>query len=193
CRLSGGRPMSEAPKLRPNAAGELEAAHPVLLPIMAPRLQATCAPDGLIDLALWGAGSLGRIRFASLSGPFVYGPNRISSRDGGVFAAQSAPVVLIRGTRLSGVYPAKRCAWWHKVRDDAPKPDVTAAGDRRTVTLGWGVIAIAGEGSDLRVAVGASREEAESGLRLTSEAIIAEAQRHQARCDRMPEADPLLR
>jgi len=185
--------MEEAPKLRPNAAGELETAHPLLLPIMAPRLQATCTPDGWIDMALWGAGSLGRVRFAPLGGPFVYGPNRISTRRGGVFAAQSASVILIRGTRLAGVYPAKRCAWWHKIRDNAPKPSVAVADGRRTVTLSWGVIALAFDDGDLRISAGSSLEEAESGLHLAPEAIIAEAQAHQARCDRMPEADPLLR
>jgi len=183
--------MIAAPKMRPNAAGELETAEPVLLPIMAPRLQATCAPEGWIDVALWGAGSLGRVRFAPLQGQFVYGPNRIAARDGGVFTAQSAPVVLVRGTRLAGVYPAKRCAWWHQA--GAEKPDIAAKGDRRTVTLGWGVIKVAIDGNDLRIAVGASQEEAERGLALAGDAIIAEALQHQARCDRMPEADPLLR
>jgi hypothetical protein len=184
--------VNALPKMHPNAAGELEAAEPLLLPIMAPRLQATCAPDGWIDVALWGAGKLGRVRFQPLQGPLVYGPNRIAAGRDGVFAAQSAPVVLIRGTRLAGVYPAKRCAWWHKVREGA-KPDISVDDDRRTVTLGWGVIKIAVEGSDLRIAVGASAQEAERGLALAPDAIIAEALQHHARCDLMPEADPLLR
>jgi len=179
--------------MRPNRAGELETAHPVLLPIMAPRLQATCSPLGWIDLALWGAGSLGRVRFSPLAGPFVYGPNRIATGEGGVFAARSAPVVLIRGARVAGLYPARRCAWWHKVPDDAPKPAITIAGRRRTARLGWGVIALAVEGGDIRIAVGASSAEAEEALTLAGDAILAEATAHQAQCDRMPEADPLLR
>jgi len=185
--------MSEAPKMRPNATGELETGDPLPLPIMAPRLQGTCSPEGWIDIALWGAGSLGRVRFSPLAGPFVYGPNRISAQGGGVFAAQLAPVALIRGARLAGLYPAKRCAWWHKVADGAARPGITVEDGRRTVILGWGVITLAVDGGDIRIAIGASPDEAARALDLSADAIVAEAMVHQSHCDLMPEADPLLR
>ena len=88
-------------KARPD--GGLASTEPVLLPIMAPRLQADCRPDGMVDLALWGCGKIAKVSFTPLAGPYVYGPNRIVAARGGVYAAQSAPVMLVRGAR------ARRC------------------------------------------------------------------------------------
>ena len=59
--------------------------------------------------------------------------------------------------------------------------------------LPWGVLQIETRGDDLLLAVGATADEAASGMRLSSEAIIAEADAYAARCDMMPEADPVLR
>ena len=56
--------------------GLIEAHEPVLLPVMAPRLQADCEPDGRITLALWGAGTLGRVNF----GPFLADRKGITRR-----------------------------------------------------------------------------------------------------------------
>src|SRR3954447_504410 len=67
--------------LRPLADGTIEAATPVLLPVMAPRLQAEVDPAGSIDLSVWGAGRLGRIAFAPLAGPFRYAPNEVHAAD----------------------------------------------------------------------------------------------------------------
>jgi hypothetical protein len=67
------------PLLRLRIDGLLDAASPLLLPIMAPRLQGDFHPAGTLKLALWGSGELATIRFAPLDGPFIYGPNRIVS------------------------------------------------------------------------------------------------------------------
>ena len=45
---------------------------PVLLPIMAPRLQGDFHPEGTMALTLWGAGKLATISFSPITGPFVY-------------------------------------------------------------------------------------------------------------------------
>jgi hypothetical protein len=46
----------------------------MLLPIMAPRLQADCRPDGMVDLALWGCGKLAKVSFTPLAGPLHLWP-----------------------------------------------------------------------------------------------------------------------
>src|SRR6202795_2561493 len=97
------------PLLRLRIDGLLDAASPLLLPIMAPRLQGDFDPEGTLKLALWGSGDVGTVRFAPLKGPFVYGPNGIASRRGGVLVAQSAPTLVIRGTQLKTMRAARRC------------------------------------------------------------------------------------
>ena len=179
--------------LTPRADGGLVSASAVQLPIMAPRLQGDCWPDGRLDLSLWGVGTLGKIRFTPLPGPYVYGPNRIVAATGGVYVAQSAPALLIRGVRLTGTFPARRCAWWHEVSTDAARPRLSRTGDRRTVVLPWGAIVIGQRGDDLVLAVGASLDEAERAAKLDAATIIAEAAVYANSCDRMPEADPVLR
>ena len=101
--------------LTPRADGAIVSKTPVLLPVMAPRLQADVYPDGAVDLSLWGVGKLGRVRFAPLAGPYAYGPNRAVGCNGGVHVAQSAPVMLIEGGGSARVFPARRCAWWHEI------------------------------------------------------------------------------
>ncbi|MBX4928464.1 glycogen debranching protein [Rhizobium binae] len=179
--------------LKPLADGQLSCEKPVLLPVMAPRLQADIRPDGYADLALWGAGNLGRVRFSAIIGPYAYGPNRVVSKHGGVFVAQSLPVMLIRGVGLLGLYPARRCAWWHEPDRQSARARGSRNHPRQTFEMGWGVLIAEAVGSDLRIAVGASRHEAENALDLTSEAIIAEAAEYVARCDLAPDADPLMR
>ena len=46
----------EAEMLTPRADGAIVSKAPVLLPVMAPRLQADVFPDGAVDLSLWGVG-----------------------------------------------------------------------------------------------------------------------------------------
>ncbi|WP_237154768.1 glycogen debranching protein [Oryzibacter oryziterrae] len=179
--------------MTPTPEGAILSQTPVLLPIMAPRLQADCSPDGWADLALWGTGSLGRVRFSPLAAPYLYGPNRVLAANGGVHVAQTAPVMLIRGARLQSCHPARRCAWWHDATTDAAGNRVVRTGARRVVETGWGVVIVLSEGEDLRIAVGTTVEEAERGLLLDAAAIIAEAEAYAARCDLAPAADPLLR
>lgn len=177
--------------LTPNSTGEVVSEQAVLLPIMAPRLQADVHADGYADIALWGCGRLGRIRFSALKGPFVYGPNRLVSDAGGVYVAQSRPVLLIERAKLRGVYPARRGAWWH---DSNSKPAaVVREKNRRTAITGWGVLMIETGDGDIRVAAGATQEEAQAALELPRAAIIAEADQYVARCDLAADADPVMR
>ena len=92
--------------LTPMADGSLSSEIAVVLPVMAPRLQADVWADGVIDLSLWGVGRIAKVRFQPIAGPYRYGPNRVVGKDGGVYAAQSAPVIAHsrrrRGTSLSG-------------------------------------------------------------------------------------------
>lgn len=173
--------------------GSLIGRLPVLLPIMAPRLQGDCSPDGLIELSVWGSGKLGKVRFTPLSGPYRYGPNRVIGADGGVYTAQSAPALLIRGAKGGAIFPARRGAWWHDTAGVSEGPVRTRDGQRRSVVLGWGAIIAEQRGDDLVLTVGHTLEEAMSALRLSAEEIVAEAAAHVARCDLLPEADPVLR
>jgi hypothetical protein len=173
--------------------GGLVTTEPVLLPIMAPRLQADCRPDGMVDLALWGCGKLAKVSFTPLAGLYVYGPNRILAARGGVYVAQSAPAMLIRGAHARRVTPAPRSAWWHEVPPGRPDAVVTPRAGGRSIELPWGTIVIEQRGGDLVLAVGASMEEARRAMHLDAEDIIAEAEAHAASCDRMPDADPVLR
>lgn len=165
----------------------------VLLPIMAPRLQADCQPDGKIELSLWGVGKLGTVLFEALPGPYVYGPNSVITGAGGVHVAQSAPAMVIISTKLRRFFAARRAAWWHTVSAGAPKPRAFRTKTRHIVELAWGTLIAETRGANLVLAVGASRAEAEAALALSVEAIIAEAAAYAARCDRLPDADPVLR
>lgn len=179
------------PLLSPRTDGLLDAASPLILPIMAPRLQGDFDPSGKLKLAVWGSGELATIRFAALEGPFVYGPNRIASRQGGVFVAQSAPSLVIRGTQLKAARAARKCAWWHNPPGFEPRNAID--GNARELTVPWGTVVLERRGDDLIVCAGATPPEARSGLSLSVEAIVREADAHMAECDRLPAADPLLR
>ncbi|HEY8571921.1 hypothetical protein [Phenylobacterium sp.] len=122
--------------LRPRADGLLESDDPVRFAFMAPRLQGELAPDGRLDLALWGEGRAGAARLALPQGPYLYAPNRMTWPGGGLFVAQSAPAILVRdagGARVLG-----------------PEP-------------------------------------------LAPAQVEAECEAHVRRCDRLPDADPVLR
>lgn len=186
-------PARRAAVLTPRSDAGLASAEPEPLPIMAPRLQAELRPDGAAELALWGSGALAKLRFTPLGGPYVYGPNRVLAARGGVWVAQSAPAMLIRGARLRRMTPAARCAWWHTPSADAPRVTVEHRDGGRALTLPWGVVIAEERGPDLVVAVGATLSEAEGALRLGAEDIVAEGDAYAARCDQMPDADPLLR
>lgn len=179
--------------MTPTPQGEIATQHPVLLPIMAPRLQADLHPDGYVDLALWASGSLGRVRFSPLPGPYVYGPNRLVAESGGAYVAQSKPIMLVRNVKLKTTHPARRCAWWHEMDGEGVKAKVTRTKDQRTIELPWGVVVMEAGENDLRIAVGASMDEAKGALTLSNDEIIAEAEAYVTRCDAVPEADPLMR
>ena len=179
--------------LTPRADGAIVSKTPVLLPVMAPRLQADVDPSGAVDLSLWGVGRLGRVRFAPLAGPYAYAPNRVLGKKGGVHVAQSAPVMLIEGGGSAHIFPARRCARWHEisVEDAAPKWTRTKTG--RVMELPWGVLQVEQRGDDLLLSVGVDRDEAARGTALNAEQIIAEAEAYARRCDLLPDAELVLR
>lgn len=179
--------------LKPRADGAIVSKTPVLLPVMAPRLQADVFPDGAVDLSLWGVGKLGRVRFGPLMGPYAYGPNRVVGREGGVHVAQSAPVMLIQGGGAGRVFPARRCAWWHEISAEDAKPSWTRTATGRVMELPWGVLQIEQRGDDLLLSVGVLREEAAAGMHLSATEIIAEADTYAQRCDMLPDAELVLR
>jgi glycogen debranching enzyme len=176
--------------LKPTADGLLESAAALPVAFMAPRLQGEWRPDGGLSLALWGAGALGKLSLTGLEGPFTYGPNGGEAARRGFYVAQSAPALALTGVRLRRLTPARRSAAW-----DA-EPAVAATDQRGgigRVRLPWGVVLVEQRGPDLVVAAGEDLAEAEAGLGLSVAAIQAEARGYAAACDRLPEAEPLLR
>lgn len=69
--------------MKPSTDGQLFAEQPVLLPIVS-RLQADVYPEGYADLAMWGAGSFGRVRFSPIKGAYTHetGPFHGSEKPG---------------------------------------------------------------------------------------------------------------
>ncbi|MBU1306291.1 MAG: glycogen debranching protein, partial [Alphaproteobacteria bacterium] len=148
----------------PLASGLAGTDTPVLLPIMAPRLQADCEPDGRITVSVWGVGAIATLSFTSLAAPYAYGPNLIEAANGGVYVAQSLPVMVIRGTQLQRLAAKTKAAWWHTPDADTPKPKSSRRGNRRTLVLAWGAVAIEQRGDDLVIAGGADLDEAQGAL-----------------------------
>lgn len=176
--------------LEPRADGDLVSTAPVLLPVMAPRLQGDLMADGSLGLALWGAGKLGTVTFRRWTGPYHYAPNRLVAANGALHVAQSAPVLVLLNTRIQRLVPARRCAWWDAVKP-AARVSRTAAEVR--VVGGWGTIIAVLRGADTVIAVGADEDEARQALALSVAQIVAEAKAYVDRCDGLPEADPVLR
>ena len=85
------------PILTPRADGLVESGVPVLLPVMAPRLQGELSAAGFGDLALWGEGDLGRLRFTPLAGPYVHGPNMLTAPGGGTARLSGSETVASNG------------------------------------------------------------------------------------------------
>jgi hypothetical protein len=176
--------------LTPDADGWLRSERALPTAFMAPRLQGEHHPDGRLELSLWGAGRLGRLRTTHIAGPFRYGPNAVVGARASLHVARSAPALVMRGTRLLRVTPARRSATW---ADAGPPAAVRRDGALWRVDLGWGCLRVEQRGADLVVAAGADGAEAERGLALSVEAIVAEGEAYAAGCDRLSEADPLLR
>ena len=177
----------------PKADGMIETSEPVVLPIMAPRLQADFEPDGRTTVSLWAAGALATISFAALPAPYRYGPNTVHAALGGVYVAQSAPVMVITGTKITRISASPRAAWWHTPSADTVRSKAQRQGNSRIVELPWGALIAEQRDADLVIAVGVDLAEATAALALSVQAIVAEAAAYTARCDRLPEADPLLR
>ncbi|MGO4197600.1 GH116 family glycosyl hydrolase [Rhizobium sp. YAF28] len=170
--------------------GQLRSATPVLVPFMAPRLQGDCRPEGRIELSLWGAGKLVNLTFTGWSAPFTYSPNRVEAHGGGLYVAQSAPALFLKGAKLRTFIPARRCAWWGTM---AKREPVERQEGRRIARTGWGV-AIAEQRPDgIFVTAGATIEEALAALELDQTKLIAEANAYVTRCDAMPGAPALMR
>ena len=154
-----------APALRPRADGLLDVAGAPAFPIMAPRLQGELTPDGRLSLALWGRGEGARLKLEGLDGPLVLAPGRIVGQQGkGLFVAQSAPALLLRGVR----------------------PTLERHTDEAALT-------IEPRGDDWLVALGAHRDEADRALAREGAQVSAEADDHAQRCDLLPAGDPVLR
>jgi glycogen debranching enzyme len=151
--------------MRPRADGLIATAALPEFPLMGPRLQGELSVEGDLTLSIWGAGEMGRLRIEGLQGPFVVGPNWIEARNGaGLFVAQSAPALALKGARPDGVWPS-----------------------------GAGGFIVEPRGADWVVAAGADEIEAAAALALDVPAIVKQAADHVARCDLLPAAEPLLR
>lgn len=184
--------MSTPPLLKVSQDGRLHSDRALASAFMAPRLQGEHRPDGSLKLALWGAGDLGRLSFAGWDGPFTYGPNGVENGRGeGVFVAQDAPVVLLRGARLRRFHPAARSARWD-VADPAVRAGPDEAG-RFWWAQPWGSTVVESRGRDLLVAAGQDEAEARRGLALSAAEVVAQHRANEAASDVLPEAEPFLR
>jgi hypothetical protein len=183
-------PQAKPQVLTPLADGQLRSALPVLVPFMAPRLQGDCRPEGKLELSLWGSGKLANLTFTGWSAPFTYGPNRVEADGGGLYVAQSAPALFLKGAKLRTLVPAQRCAWWGSA---AKREPVERQGSRRIARTGWGVVIVDERADGIFVTAGATIEEAQAGFGLDQAKLIAEANAYVERCDAMPEAAPLMR
>lgn len=183
--------MQNKPMAMARPDGQVESQVRLQFAFMAARLQGDLMPDGKLELSLWGCGKMANIFLDSWAGPFVYAPNRLTTDAGGLYIAQSAPVLVVTGSSVKSVRPARRCAWWGTLTEPHK---IVRKGKRRIATTPWGVT-IVEERADgaVVIAAGASLAEAERGLDLSVETIIAEANAYVERCDLLPKAPPMMR
>ncbi|ACS83885.1 GH116 family glycosyl hydrolase [Musicola paradisiaca] len=178
-------------KLQPQPDGQLVGDAVTRLPFMARRLQGSfCAAQGMVELALWGSGTLGRVHVAPLNGSCLFAPNRLLTAERGFYVAQSQPVALLTQTRFQRFYPAKKRAWWDRQGGRAARERL---GEQQRWVLPWGVVIVEQRGEDVLIAAGNDDAEARRGLALSTEQIKQEAQRYIDDCDQLPQAQPLLR
>ncbi len=181
-----------APALSPRPDGWIESQALLPFAVMAPRLQATLEGNAL-SLSLWGGGDLARLIVAHhWQAPFAYGPNILTCRGGGLWVAQSRPVILLRGAQARRVTPARTAARWATSMPATASVEKHAEGDT-SYHLPWGVVRLQQRGNDLALAAGHDAQECAQALDLTSDGIISEAQAYAGQCDKMPAATPLLR
>ncbi|UCZ77112.1 glycogen debranching protein [Dickeya zeae] len=177
--------------LKPQSDGQLLSTAAPLLPFMARRVQGSFSgEEGIVQLALWGSGTLGRLHVAPFSGPCTFAPNRLLSETQGFYVAQSQPVVLLTQTSFLRFYPAKRRAWWDQQAGRALREK---QGTQQRWVLPWGVVIVEQRDNDVLIAAGNDDAEALRGLLLSTEQIRLEAQRYIDDCDQLPQAQPLLR
>lgn len=180
-----------APLLLPQDDGLLKSDQRLTTAVMTPRLQATLEPDGALAVALWGGGDLAKIKLRlDWQGPYTYGPNYVAAGQAGFYAAQSAPVLLLRRARLSRVTPAAKPARWATEKNKAIRAHED---DRHIYILPWGHLHITQRGDDLLIAGGSDAAECASALKISIDKILQEAKDYAAGCDRLPGATPLLR
>lgn len=167
-----------------------QALHPFA--VMAPRFQATL--DGkILSLSLWGGGDLARIALDhDWHGPFTYGPNILTCGNGGLWVAQSQPVILLRNARISRVTPARTAARWALAMPARAQRQTHAENDQ-SYRLPWGVLRLQQRGDDLVIAAGCDENECARAIAASNPDIIAQAKAYAAQCDRLPQAAPLLR
>ncbi|WP_425298969.1 amylo-alpha-1,6-glucosidase [Rhizobium sullae] len=183
--------MQTMPMANARPDGLVESTLPLQYAFMAPRLQGDLFPDGRLEVSLWGCGRMANVFLEPWTGPFVYAPNRITTKGQSLHVAQSAPVLVITGAAIKAIRPARRCAWWGTLTQPQK---VTRKGARRVATTPWGVTIVEDRGAGVVViAAGASVAEAERGMALPAEAIIAEANAYIERCDLLPAAPALMR
>lgn len=179
------------PKAEARQDGLVQTDLPLQMAFMAPRLQGDFFPEGKLELSLWGCGRMANIFLAPWSGPFTHAPNRLTAEGHGVYVAQSAPVLALVGASIKSVRPARRCAWWGTLTEPQK---IVRKGVRRVATTPWGVTIVEERGDGaVVIAAGASMDEAERGLALSIDAIIAEADTYVTRCDLLPNAPPMMR
>lgn len=157
--------MPPTSRLTPRADGALVAETLPEVPFKGPRLQGELSSEGELRLSIWGAGEVGRLRIEGFEGPFAIGPNRIEGANGaGLFLAQTAPAMTLRGVRAS------------LLREE-----------------GEGRLRLKAVGGDWSVAAGADADEAAVAASFDLGRIIAESAAYAARCDQLGGGEPLLR
>lgn len=182
----------QTPVLTARADGRLQGITPCPLPFMTPRLQGIFDPAGRLELSLWGAGKLATLALQALpAGDFLYAPNYLQAGKTLFAAATDAPALLLRGMRLTRASAARQSATWDEKLAAAPSWE--REGNRRLCRLPWGMVSAREIDGDILIAAGENAAELARAEAISPADIIAQAQRHIAACDRMPEAAPVMR
>lgn len=182
----------ETAKAIPIDDGQVSSQAGVQLAFMAPRIQGDFYPEGRLEISLWGCGRIANLFTSAFDGELTYAPNRVTGATTGLYIAQSQPVLLLRGARIKSMRPARRCAWWGTLTE--PEKIIREGKTRRIARTPWGMVIVETRADgDIVIAAGASRDEAERGLGLSADDIVAECAAHIARCDLLPDAPALMR
>ena len=170
----------------------LHADEPVTWPFAAPRWQGQIAPNGSLDVSLWGCGDLGTIHLPPVHGPWRVRPNTLITPRYRLAVARSQPTLLIEGDvgAAPRVVPARR-----PVRSplEPARALVREENGYRVIRLPWGVLLLRQEDATVRIAAGEDMAEAAGALALPNAEVLREAEAYDHDCDRLGEASPLLR